>query len=213
MMEAERKFKEYLTYIKNTLEMSIKPKALNMLLLVPPYVHMKDAPSEVLSISIKIMEQEKIFEKGGLSPIYSPQPIPIENLRKFIYDLANLLWLYEQKMSGYDSKIQDECFIKGGEYLRIYTSGVQMFKGRRTAKPFTTTLKKIINLKQKMLDKPDIPPGLKEYEIKRQVAEIFWNHIKTPNTKEVMAARSADLLNAFNISATLEGMREYFKNK
>ncbi len=163
-------------------------------------------------IAIKIMESG-IFDNGGLNAVYSPQPVPIKDRYQFIYDLAWLLWTYENKKSGYPSEFQKEGFSMGMEHLRIFTMGVQMFKGRRAAQPFKTAQNKLKILERKIKDKPDTPPDVSGAQLKKDMADIFWNHIQATRAKEIMATRSADLLNTFNIPASAEGMREYFKGR
>lgn len=171
------------------------------------------------STAIKIMEESGIFYEGGLKGADYPggdlryESHPIKDLDQFIYDLAWYFYIYEQNISGYTPELQAYLFSEIMRYLKLLKSDVERFKGKREARRVETLLGKLDKLKTELEAKPVISSDVSKPQIKRQVADIFLKHIQAPNTKETMAARSADLLNVFNISATQEGMREYFKNK
>jgi|GEM_PF-3406848 hypothetical protein len=165
----------------------------------------------VRSEALKIMESG-IFDNGGLNSIYSHDPVLIENIDQFIYDLSELLSWYETKIAGWTPGYQ-YIFSDGVRDLEAFATAIRIFKGKRWARKFTTVLDKLKTLEKEIQAEPESPPGVSMPALKQDVAETFHRHIKVPNTKEIMATRSAELLNAFDISATPEGMREYFKNK
>ena len=79
--------------------------------------------------------------------------------------------------------------------------------------PFKTIMSQLKTIGKEVSTKPDSPLNVSKSALKQEVVDIFHRHIQAPNAKETMALRSAELFRSFNISATPEGMRDYFKNK
>jgi hypothetical protein len=154
-------------------------------------------------IAIKIMESG-IFYGGGLKGWYLRgdhyESYPIRDLGQFIYDLSHLLDIYEMEVTGWDSELQVYFFSEGVRYLKLFTTGVRMFKGKRAAQPFKTMLRDLKSLEKEVSAKPDSPPRVSRSALKQQVADIFYGHIQAPGT--IIADQVSELLTLFGIETT-----------
>jgi hypothetical protein len=172
---------------------------------------MKRAPDMV-----RVMESE-IFYNGGLKGWHLHgdhyESYPIRDLDQFIYDLSYLLSLYEVRTGGWQSEFQAHAFSEAVRHLKLFIIGVRMYKGKRAMQPFKTIMSQLKTIGKEVSTKPDSPLNVSKSALKQELVDIFHRHIQAPSAKETMAIRSAELLMSFNISATPEGMRDYFKNK
>lgn len=166
---------------------------------------------------IKVMESG-IFYNGGLKGADNPgnglqyESHPIKDLDQFIYDLAYALYL-EVGSTDYPSDFQQYSFSEGMRHLKWFVSLVRWHKGKRAAEQMKKAVSTLETLARNIETKKNLTPNVSKPAIKKQIVDIFLEHIQVPTPRSIMADRAADLLNAFDISATPEGMREYFKNK
>jgi hypothetical protein len=191
-------------------------------------------------IAIKIMESG-IFFKGGLKgniPSHNPtiyDPYPIENIDQFIFGLASVLHRHEMGKE-YPSGDQWFTFAEAERKLKLFISGVEIWKGKRPAQPLKTLLNKLKALAWETEAKPDDfePTSLEifaretairwnvDVEIdktskgarlttKKEIAGIFVKHIKAPGT--VISDRVEELLNLFGIEAKSETIRKKLPKK
>jgi hypothetical protein len=153
-----------------------------------------------------------IFYKGGLDAKTRHDPYPIQGLDQFIFDLAMALHYYQIRTEeGYPLEFQEEKFDEALAHLMTYIAVVKIFKGTGEAGRFKTLVKKLTDLKKEVIAKPDKKIRVSKSKIKEHVAAAFRKHVQAPG--DCMAERSAQLLDKFGMSATADGMREYFKNK
>ena len=163
------------------------------------------------STVMKIMEESEIFYNGGLKGADYPggdlryDSYPIKDLDQFIYDLAWCFYMYEKNISGYDPKLQAYLFSEIMRYLELLKNDVKRFKGKRNAGKIGTLLDKLEKVKMEIEAEPGLPPNVSKPQIKKEVADIFRNHIQAPGT--IIAERVAELLGIFGIKRTPSAIR------
>jgi hypothetical protein len=200
-----------------TLLSFLKTESLNWLAVLfhVPSLASKEKQEEFLIVRAtmtKVMESG-IFTHGELLGYTGSGPYPVPDLAQFIYELSYRMLMYEKvdTMAEYPQKIQEHFFFEGVRHLKLFLTGVREFKGKRVANKFKTMLNRLKNLEEEILTEPDKPRNISKAELKKEILDIFCEHINAP--KDIIADWSAVLLNAFQIPATHEGMRDLLKKK
>jgi hypothetical protein len=197
----------------NTLLSFLKSKPLNWLIaaLHVPALAEDEGRNKFMMLqptAVKIMESG-IFLEGGLKGQAGDRPYPIPDLAQFIYALSYRLFVHE--MNEYPEEFQSQLFSKGIYHLKLFTSGVRSFKGRRAAQRFKTMLDNLDAIEKEIQAKTCKPRKVSIPKLKREIADIFCDHIKAP--KYIIADLAAALLKEFDISATPEGVRDSLKER
>jgi hypothetical protein len=167
----------------------------------------------VAHTAIKVMGSG-IFYQGGLRGAANPgvgleyEIIPITDIDRFIYDLAFCL---SKRDAEYLDEQVKEGFAKIICNLFVLSKFVKEAKGKLLSNKLLKAWRKLMDLEQEIESKPVSPRKASKPQIKKEIAVIFNAHIQRPGTTK--ADRAAELLNVFGISATPEGMRDYFRNK
>ncbi len=172
--------------------------------------HVSELGKKLRPVALKVMESG-IYWEGGLKTSFTPyESHPIPDLTQFIYELSELLYMYEAFLKWRPER-EEYYFSKGIEYLDTFSIGVRMFKGRRAAQRYETALRNLKDLVKEIMAKPDLPSKQSRSDLKQEVVDIFRKHIQAPHI--TLSERISELLTVFDISTTPEGIRNLFKKK
>jgi hypothetical protein len=195
--------------IFNTLLSFLKSEPLNWLSVpycVPSLASAEgqDKFSKLAPTMVRVMESE-IFYRGGLKGRHLHgdhyESYPIRDLDQFIYRLSYLLNIYAIKIKpGWPSTYQAHYLSEAVRNLEMYATGVRLYKGRRAAQPFKTVLSNLKTCEKQILAKPDKPRSASKSAIKKEITDIFCEHIQAPGT--IIADQVSELLTLFGVETT-----------